>query len=215
MNQFNSYMYTMKKIILTLMLAMPLLAMAQTDDSKYLKGAVPEQNGIVTFKQTFSVPGKTQAQIYAVMLNYVKSLVANGRQELRTRLISDVDNTVVANVEEIMTFKKKFLNWDHTYFRYLITAECTADSKVAMTLTKISYHYGFDQEGNGGEEYKAEEWISDREAINKAGTKLLPRSGKFRRKTVDRVNEIFEGARNAFETPQPAQPAPKAATVIE
>ena len=203
----------MKKIILTLMLAMPLLAMAQTDDSKYLKGAVPEQNGIVTFKQTFSVPGKTQAQIYAVMLNYVKGLVANGRQELRTRLISDVDNTVVANVEEIMTFKKKFLNWDHTYFRYLISATCSADGKVTLIITQISYLYGFDIEGRGGENYKAEEWISDGAAMNKKQTKLYPRSGKFRRKTIDRVAEIFEGARDAFEDHE--EVTRKRSTVVE
>lgn len=200
--------------ILLLLFAIPLLAMAQKDDSQYLAGAVPEQNGIVTFTQTFSVPGKTQADIYSVMLNYVKTLVANGRQDLRTRLVSDTDNTVVANVEEIMTFKKKFLNWDHAYFRYLISAKCTADSKVVMTVTKIGYRYGFDQEGNGGEDYKAEEWISDREALNKAGNKLLPRSGKFRRNTVDRVKEIFNDARLAFELQPSAQPK-ASATIVE
>ena len=205
----------MKKILLMIMMAMPLVAMAQSDDANYLAGAVPEQNGIITFKQTFSVPGKTQAEIYPVMLDYIKKLVANGRQDLRTRLVSDADNTVVANVEEVMTFKKKFLNWDHTYFRYLISAECTADSKVVMMITKIGYRYGFDQEGNGGEDYKAEEWISDREALNKAGNKLLPRSGKFRRKTVDRVKEIFDDARFAFEAPQPVAQPKASATVVE
>ena len=200
--------------ILLLLFAIPFLAMAQKDDSQYLAGAVPEQNGIVTFTQTFSVPGKTQADIYSVMLNYVKTLVANGRQDLRTRLVSDTDNTVVANVEEIMTFKKKFLNWDHAYFRYLISAKCTPDSKVVMTVTKIGYRYGFDQEGNGGEDYKAEEWISDREALNKAGNKLLPRSGKFRRNTVDRVKEIFDDARLAFELQPAAQPK-ASATIVE
>lgn len=193
----------MKKILLMIMMAVPLVAMAQKDDTKYLAGAVPENNGIVTFTQTFSVPGKTQAEIYPVMQAYVKKLVAEGRQDLRTRVISDEDNTIVAIVEEIMTFKKRFLNWDHTYFRYLINAECTSDAQVKMTITKISYHYGFDQEGKGGELFKAEEWISDGAAINKAGTKLYPRSGKFRRKTVDRVEEIFANARAAFE--QPAQ----------
>lgn len=178
---------------------LPLFASAQRDDSKYLVGAVPEQNGIITFTQTFSVPGKTQAEIYPVIQTYVKGLVAAARQDLRTRVISDENNTIVANVEEIMTFKKRFLNWDHTFFRYLINAECTPDAQVKMTITKISYLYGFDQDGNGGESYKAEEWISDREALNKAQTKLLPRSGKFRRKTVDRVEEIFNNAREALK----------------
>ena len=207
----------MKKILFAFMLALPMLATAaQRDDSKYLAGAVPEQNGIVTFTQTFSVPGKTQADIYPVMQAYIKSLVAAGRQDLRTRVISDEHNTIIANIEEVMTFKKRFLSWDHTYFRYIISAECTADAKVKMTITKISYYYMFDNEGKNGETYKAEEWISDKYALNKTQTKMFPRSGKFRRKTIDRVEEIFANAREAFEEPeQPVQQVKKKATVVE
>ena len=190
----------MKKVILMMLLALPLMASAEKrDDTKYLRGAVPEHNGIVTFTSTFSVEGKTQAQLYPAMQAFVKDLVAKGRQDLRTRIVSDENNAIVANVEEIMTFRKKFLNWDHCYFRYLISAECTADNQVKMIITKISYYYGFDQEGKGGENYKAEEWISDKEAVNKANTKLYPRSGKFRRKTVDRAEEIFAAAKAACE----------------
>ena len=187
----------MKKFLFAMMLALPMLAMAQKDDSKYLAGAVPETNGIVTFTHTFSVPDKTQADLYPAMQAFVKKLVAEGRQELRTRVVSNENNAIAANVEEIMTFKKVFLNWDHCYFRYLINVECAEDAQVNMTITKISYYYGFDNEGNNGETYKAEEWISDKEAINKKGTKLYPRSGKFRRKTVDRVEEIFAAAEEA------------------
>ena len=207
----------MKKILLSLLIFLPLSLTAAKDDSKYLRGAVPEKDGIITFTQTFSVEGTKQADIYPVMQTYVRQLVADGRQDLRTRITSDdpATHTIVAKVEEIMTFKKQFLNWDHCHFRYLISAECTADNKVKLTVTGISYYYGFDQDGNGGEEYKAEEWISDKEAINKAGTKLYPRSGKFRRKTVDRVGEIFDGARAAFEQPEEVVVKKKAATVIE
>ena len=193
-----------ESVLLLFFLILPLFASAQRDDSKYLVGAVPEQNGIITFTQTFSVPGKTQADIYPVMQAFIKQLVADGRQDLRTRVVSDENFATVAKVEEIMTFKKVFLNWDHCFFRYRITAECTADSKVALTITQISYQYLFDNEGKGGESYKAEEWISDKEAINKAGTKLYPRSGKFRRKTIDRVADIFAAARAAFEKPSSA-----------
>ena len=48
-------------------------------------------------------------------------------------------------------------------------------------------------DGKNGIPYKAEEWITDKVAVNKKGTKLYPRSGKFRRMTVDRVEEIFNG----------------------
>ena len=57
-------------------------------------------------------------------------------------------------------------------------------------------------DGKNGVPYKAEEWITDKEAVNKKGTKLYPRSGKFRRLTIDRVEEIFQGFMDAFSTKQ-------------
>ncbi|MBQ2362118.1 MAG: hypothetical protein II287_00730, partial [Bacteroidaceae bacterium] len=41
--------------------------------------------------------------------------------------------------------------------------------------------------------------ITDEVALNKKGNKVLPLSGKFRRKTIDRVEEIFENAMDMFE----------------
>ena len=188
----------MKKILFLLFALVPALMSAQETTPNYLAGAVPEKDGLVTFEKSFATQGKSQTDVFTALRNTVKSLVAEGRQELRTRVVSEESNTIVARVEEIMTFKKKFLNWDHCYFRYLISAEATSDGKATVTIKNISYYYGFDQEGNGGDEFKAEEWISDKAAINKAGTKLYPRSGKFRRKTVDRVNEIFNRFQGAL-----------------
>jgi len=39
--------------------------------------------------------------------------------------------------------------------------------------------------------YKAEEWITDQYGLNKKKTKLARVSGKFRRKTIDRVDYLF------------------------
>ena len=50
-----------------------------------------------------------------------------------------------------------------------------------------------------GMEVNAEEWITDENALNKAKTKLLKYSGKFRRKTIDRKDEIFENITNALK----------------
>ena len=44
--------------------------------------------------------------------------------------------------------------------------------------------------------YNAEEWITDKYAVNKKHTKLYPLSAKFRRKTIDRKDFIF----NKFNT---------------
>jgi len=71
---------------------------------------------------------------------------------------------------------------------------------VSLVITQISYYYNEDMDGNNGVHYKAEEWISDKEAVNKKGTRLYPRSGKFRRMTVDRVEAIFNGFMDALST---------------
>jgi hypothetical protein len=102
-----------------------------------------------------------------------------------------------------LVFTKKFLNIDKTRFRYQITATISGNT-VNLIVTQISYLYGEEWEeiqptGNGGTIYRAEEWITDEVALNKKGNKVLPLSGKFRRKTIDRVEEIFENAMDMFE----------------
>jgi colicin import membrane protein len=49
-----------------------------------------------------------------------------------------------------------------------------------------------DRKDTEGLKVKAEEWITDQYALNKKGTKLSRISGKFRRKTIDRKDNIFE-----------------------
>ena len=207
----------MKKLLI-LLLMLPLMASAATDDSKYLKGAVPEENGIVTFRQTFSVPGKQQSDIYPAMLAYAKSLVEGSIPgSLRARVVNEDPATgeIDVRVEEYMVFKKKPLYLDRAYFRFMLNINCNPEGKVSMTLSQITYGYDEDGEGNTRTTLKAEEWITDSEAINKAGDKLYPRSGKFRRKTVDRVEEIFAKAREVFEEPEQPVAKKPSATVIE
>ena len=103
-----------------------------------------------------------------------------------------------------MVFKKKFLYLDQTRLRYQISVT-TGQGAVNISITQISYLYNEEWEenkptGTEGERYRAEEWITDEKALNKKGTKVLPMSGKFRRKTIDRMNEIFENAMDMFET---------------
>lgn len=205
----------MRKILL-LLLCVPMLDFAKEkrDDSKYLAGAVPEVNGQVLFQQTFAVKDKNKQEIYAVMKEYIRQMTKEEIQMQGTKMVMEdsVEGTVVGRFEEWMTFKKKPLVWDRTRFRYLLTAECS-DGKCHMTLTQISYYYEEDNDGYNGRTYRAEEWINDANALNKAKTKLLWGSAKFRRKTVDRVEEIFTNAREAFE--KPVEERAKATQLIE
>ena len=138
-----------------------------------------------------------------------------GEQQMKGTKMAMEDastGTLVGRFEEWMIFKKKPFVLDRTRFRYLLTIKCS-DGKCHMELTQISYYYEEDLDGYNGRTYKAEEWINDANALNKAQNKLLWGSAKFRRKTVDRVEEIFTGARDAFE--QPAKEEHRATKLIE
>ena len=195
--------------VFVLLFCLPLCLMAgkrdYMKDPKYLLGAVPEVDGIVTFQKNFTVTDKSEQQIYNILAAYVKnSLVAGAIQFPKseyTRVISEEKEkgTVVARVDEYMTFSHVFLNLDRTRFRYLLSAT-VKEQKVSLVITQISYYYNEDMDGNNGVHYKAEEWISDKEAVNKKGTRLYPRSGKFRRMTVDRVEAIFNGFMDALSS---------------
>lgn len=195
--------------VFLLLFCLPLLLVAgkrdYMKDPKYLLGAVPEVDGIVTFQKSFTVTDKSEQQIYDIMHAYVSNaLVGSAIQYPKseyTRIVSEdrSSGTIVARVEEYMTFSQVFLNLDRTRFRYLLTATVEGQ-KVSLVLTQVSYYYNEDMDGKNGEYYKAEEWITDKVAVNKKGTKLYPRSGKFRRMTVDRVEAIMSDFMDVFVT---------------
>lgn len=196
------------RILFAALLCLPLCLMAHKDDKnpKYLLGAVPEVDGIVTFQKNFSVTDKSEQQIYDVLLAHINNpLISDAIHDKSvpyTRIISEEkgEGTIVARIEEYMTFKRiPIISLDRTRFRYMLSAEVKGQ-KVSLTLTQISYYYNEDMDGKNGVNYRAEEWITDKEAVNKKGTKLYPKSGKFRRLTVDRVEAIFAGFMDAFAT---------------
>ena len=68
------------------------------------------------------------------------------------------------------------------------------DGKFNVEMRNIRYIY---DDMPNQQTYRAEKWITDEEAMNKAKTKLLKIPGKFRRFTIDRKDEICRGAAKA------------------
>ncbi|MBO7068827.1 MAG: DUF4468 domain-containing protein [Bacteroidaceae bacterium] len=207
----------MKNLFLAFMFMLPLMAAAKGPvDVKYLKGGVPEENGIIIFRKSFTIPSMKTDQIFNALSNFVsQDVMGPAIHEHRTRILSDgkEDGVIVAKIEEYMTFGHvTFLNLDRTRFIYQLQASVEGN-KVKLAISQISYYYNEMQDGKGGETYKGEEWITDSKALNKKGTKLYPQSKKFRIKTIDRIEEIFEKCMDAFEeranTPAPEEPVKK------
>ena len=84
-------------------------------------------------------------------------------------------------------FQSNAISLDRTRFYYVLKAVCQ-NGKVTVEMSHIKYFY---EEERKPQRYKAEEWITDEEAVNKKNTKLLPITGKFRRKTIDRKDYLF------------------------
>lgn len=179
----------MKKILFMLLM-LPLVGMAQVKDAKYLaKDAVPVENGRVIFTHEYEVPmGATD--IYSAMLEWMNGQFTPVKDMPNHKMISTNREAyeMTGGGEEWLVFTNKFLSLDRTRLYYKLKLFCY-DKKFVAQIYDIRYWY--EEEREGGVKYSAEEWITDEWAVNKKGTKLAKKSGKFRRKTIDRVEEIF------------------------
>ena len=157
-------------------------------DPKYLKGAVPEVDGQVVFSTRIEAPGKTAAQIYDTMLKYMDRLTKTTNQiESRIASADNAKHEIIGTYQEWLVFKKTALSLDRTRFFYVFHTQCS-DGHADVEMMRIRYLY---EEERAPQHLRAEEWITDKEAVNKKDTKLLPISGKFRRKTIDRKDFLF------------------------
>ena len=152
--------------------------------------AVPEVNGEIQWTCDIDVAGKTAQQIYertlAILDNIIKEPIQLERSKIA--ITNEKEHNIVATMQEWLTFTSNALVLDRTKMNYVLQALCS-DGHLKLILDRITYNY----EVQGKKEfYKAEEWINDKNTVNKKRTRLYPSSGKFRRKTIDRKNELFE-----------------------
>lgn len=161
------------------------------EDTKYLEGAVTEKNGRVEWSKTYDIPGKNAEQIYDIMFKFLTDFTKTDNQLEGScvSLVNKNEHIIIASVKEWLVFKTNFLTLDRTKFNYNIIAYC-GDNTLTVVLTRIYYKYE-EERVKGGILYKAEEWINDENALNRRKTKLIRGSAKFRCKTIDRKNEIF------------------------
>ena len=206
----------MKKIIIALIALFPLIANAQNvwekptdapqqkkkalieknaanEDPKYLAGAIPMVDGKIVFTLDQDVPGKSAQQIYDIIYNVLSEMTKEEGQfkESQVALVNKQDHIIAARFKEWLVFQNTFLSLDRTVFNYTVIATCT-DGHANVTISRMSYQYEQDRTDTQGIETVAEEWITDESALNKKKTKLAKYTGKFRRKTIDRKDNIFE-----------------------
>lgn len=192
----------MKQLVIALLLMLPMAATAQNNawektatetaanNQKYLAGAVPEVDGHVVFETTLKAPGMTAAQIYDRLLDLMTQLTKTSNQfeQSHVSVANKEKGQIIANYQEWLVFKSSALVLDRTRLMYHLVADCR-DGEATLRMMRIYFYY--DEERNPTT-YKAEEWINDKYGLNKKQTKLARVSGKFRRKTIDRKDYLFE-----------------------
>ena len=195
----------MKKIFIAILMAMPLIASAQDNtwerieqaqvvkenpDAKYLvDGAVPVVDGVVCWQTTINAPGKTAKQIYDILYKQMDKMVNEPNQIANSAIVQDdkEKHELGAIFHEWLVFKNSTLSLDRTQLNFQLMVKY-ADGKADVKISHITYDYDLERKPV---HYKAEEWITDKYAVNKKHTKLYPISAKFRRKTIDRKDFIF------------------------
>ena len=170
------------------------------NNSRYLVGAVPEVEGKVIFSKEFNIPGMSQQQVFDRMQKWLTNrLKAN--KNIGSRIVySDAKKGLIAGVgEEWLVFKSTALSLDRTLLNYQVTISCQA-ANCFIKLEKIRFTY------RETEKYTAEEWITDQYALNKTQTKLVRGLAKWRQKSVDFSEELFEQAAQALSAVESKRP---------
>lgn len=167
-------------------------------DPKYGKGAVPvDENGSVCFTRTVQIPdGMSADKCYEILLNWAKGRFAKPYVQAG-RILNEDSGThrYIFHVDQTIVFKSTAFVADESKISYNFQV-AVKDGTFTMKMTDIKYRYEEGREG-GGKIFPAEDWITDKEAYNRKGTKFLKSTGKFRIKTIDLKENLFQKAVDA------------------
>lgn len=160
------------------------------EDPKYLEGAVKlNQEGKVEFTLDTDANGKTAKQIYDIVYEYMSDLTQSDDNIASRMALVNPNEYIIANsMDEWLVFSNSFISLDRTEFKYQLVAKIS-DNHLNLRLLRIVYNYEPDRPT--GFKLPAEEVITDKVALTKKKNDLAKIFGKFRRKTIDRKDQIF------------------------
>ena len=160
------------------------------EDPKYLEGAITfDEQGKIVFDTEIEAPGKSAAQLYDLGFDYMSGLTQDKESKASRMALVNKDEHIIANaMDEWLVFSNSFISLDRTECKYNLIAKIT-DGKVSLSINHINYIY---EEGRQtGFKLPAEEVIIDKVALTKKKNDLARIFGKFRKKTIDRKDQIF------------------------
>ncbi len=185
----------MKRFILSILICLPTMLWGQ-NEPKYLE-PLPFKDGKINFSTEIKVPASiSEEKMYETLLAWANNRF-QPKEECNARVLySDKEAKGIAiGGDEFIIFKNAALSLDQSRIYYQLNLRCE-ENICKVEMTRIRYWY--EAERNGGQKFTAEEWITDEITLNKAKTKMYPKTGKFRRKTIDLKDELFESIRSVL-----------------
>ena len=160
------------------------------EDPKYLEGAVKlNQEGKIEFTLDTDANGKTAKQIYDIVYEYMSDLTQSDENiASRVALVNPSEYIIANSMDEWLVFSSSFISLDRSEFKYQLVAKI-ADNHLNLRLLRISYSY--EEDRPTGFKAPAEQVITDKVALTKKKNDLAKIFGKFRKKTIDRKDQIF------------------------
>lgn len=180
----------MKRILL-LLLVIPVLLHAQSE--KYMEGAVPLVNGKVIFTRNIDVPSFTKEQIYDALLDWSHHRFTGKDCGV---LYSDAQKGLIAAQGGEKFVVRIGLFPSNVDIHYLYTIKCT-DGACTFETSRIRYTNN-PVSKNNTDVITAEEYITDKYALNKAMTKIYNGTGDYRKQTIDIVDLLASEGMNAI-----------------
>lgn len=175
----------MQKFVLLLIVCISAFFANAQNNSKYLAGAVPEKEGHVFFSKTIKANNLTKDEIYKVVSDWAKLKFVQ-EKGFRRKLTAD-SSMVYALGDDYLVFQNTPLSLDRTHFMYDFKVNCS-NGACEIEIFRIIYLYKTAL-SDTPEKYTAEEMISDASALKKG--KLVKSTSKFRIKTIDYIDEIY------------------------
>ena len=198
------------------MVAAPAILFGQNDQNasqiadqneKYMTGAVPVVDGKVVLERELNVPLFSQEQIYSALVDWAgKKFTGKSNRVISA---DDSKSTVLIQGEDEMVIKIGLFP-GKVKVHYILAADC-ANGKCTLKTTRVRYTNN-PASKNSTDIIYAEEYITDKYALNKAKTKIFSGTGDYRKKTIDIVDNIAQEAQDAIYTFNTGAPAAKIAT---
>lgn len=166
-------------------------------EAKYL-APIPEENGKVYLIRELELPANTNSdETFAKLQTWFSRCMQDSRISQHINIPTELPQTLQSQVVQLITFSSGLLSLDTTEMTYVVSVSLQGN-KIVLKMSHISYKYNGENRDRKMLRYTAEEFISDRVALNKKHTKLILGYKKFRIKTIDLIDEYENSLKNAF-----------------